>query len=215
MNPVVVGSIISFAAVVAGCSFEPVLVRSSPGAQSLSASSGPARAHARIESVRTTVNGAEQSTNPEFILRFQGMLERTNLFSDLRFGGRTRGATMVNLEVREHIDLHQQANNAKALIVAFSLLTLSPFLHERMDCRVDLVLNAVRPDGQSRQYTAFAETVGRWFGVINPAAPPRTIDAASGKALSAALASLMGQLTADEDFFAVRSEDAMGKPNEE
>lgn len=153
-----------------------------------------------MNDLRVKSNGQEVNASSEFHKRFVANLKDARVFesvvSDMPA---TKPEKYVNLSlaVNENQDTNQGANVAKGFFIGLSLYLLTPVLPLSYDFESEMLLNATRWDGKSKQYSAKGNGSASYQLFANARMAGSEVRA---KVTNNNLNALMNQLVQDTDF---------------
>lgn len=120
-------------------------------------SGGAERCSAVFADLRVKQNGLDVNASTDFQKRFATALKDTKLFESVLVEPTTsmpsRHVTF-SLKVNENQDTNQGANVTKGFIIGLSLYVLTPIIPLSYDFESEMILQAARWDGKTKDYTA-------------------------------------------------------------
>ncbi|BEH09648.1 MULTISPECIES: hypothetical protein [Geobacter] len=198
----IVGVILAM--VLSGCTAHWTNIDLKPeGADSLNAYSGGKKTTscvAVMNDLRVKSNGQEVNASSEFQKRFVTNLKDTKIFeSVITDMPTTKPEKYVNfaLTVNENQDTNQGANVAKGFFIGLSLYLLTPVLPLSYDFDSEMLLNATRWDGKTKQYVAKGQGSASYHLFANA---PMAGGEVRAKITNNNLNALMNQLVRDTEF---------------
>lgn len=156
-----------------------------------------------LETIHITQNGAPVAIPPALERQVLGALESTRLFSQYFQSGYEQPASheprvTVRLTMNTHIDPHPGETAWSGFVIGASMFLLSPVIWFDYDYGTEMVLEAERWDGQTKQYTASSSGSAHYylFG-----ASPHVIEELKGQVTDTCLTSLLDQLVRDAPLY--------------
>jgi hypothetical protein len=153
-----------------------------------------------MNDLRVKSNGQDVNASSEFHKRFVINLKDTNIFESVVFDMPTaKPEKYVNftLSVNENQDTNQGANMAKGFFIGLTLYLLTPVLPLSYDFESEMLLNATRWDGKTKQYVTKGKGSASYHLFANPIMAGQEV---RNKVTNNNLNALMNQLIRDTDF---------------
>lgn len=185
----------------AGCASHWVSIEEkSPGAETFTPAVKKGTEVACLSRVTVMQNGVEVTPNQDWIKRFSDKLRDTQVMSTLTNDHNCNG-TSFNLTVSNTIDSHQGANATKGFFIGATLFLLTPALPLNIDFSSEMTLDATRPNGTAKRYTAKSAGSAWWHYFGN--------NILAGQELGSTITNnntnaVMNQVVADSDFYNVK-----------
>lgn len=155
-----------------------------------------------MNDLRVKSNGFDVNASADFQRRFISNVKDTRVFSNVVSEmPATKPERYVDLAlaVSEKQDSKQGANMAKGFLIGLSIYTLTPVIPLSYDFESEMLLQATRWDGKTRQYTAKGKGTEAYHLFANAHAAGNELRA---QVTNNNINALMSQLVSDADFFA-------------
>lgn len=188
-----------------GCTAHWVEIGNKPdGSESINQYAGDKKATigsvAIMNDLRVKSDGQEVNASSNFEKRFMAHLKDTNIFnavvSDMP-AAKPEKYVKFALSVSENQNPHQGTNFVKGMLIGLTLYALTPVLPLSYDFESEMVLNATRWDGKTKQYVAKGNGSVSYHLFANKVMAGQEVQA---KVTNSNVNALMNQLVRDADF---------------